>query len=167
MNSLLIQKRLLLIIAGGGIIVVIILLAFALSLFAPSTTNQTTQLPYAPSPTIVGYQKKSPQDLRSDPQFKNNPKKVESDPTYISTSAEIDIKNKEELAKRAAVGRLLTKLPYQGTLFSMRYDYTSNMFYVALTKSNQVQSNQEFDLFLKNNGVDSETWVTPLTKLYQ
>lgn len=165
MNSFFVQKRALLFLATLSIVILVVLIGLILtSIFAtPSSQSIETTLSPTPTQTI----QVSPPDIRQDPKYRNNPYRVESEPAYIKSLEDIDAKNKEQLEKAGAVGRLLTKLPYTGNAFSLRYDYGNNIFYLTLVRDNRTQGNQEFEQFLRENDILDRSWIKNLTVSYQ
>lgn len=169
MNPFIQQNRFLLAILGITSLLIIVVVTIVLrSAFLSSSTphGESPNPTVTPIPTVVlGYPKRTPQELLGDPWFKSNPTLVQSNPAYIQSSAEIDAKNKAVLTREGAVGRLLMNLPYTGQNFMLRYDYGANIFYLTLSKTNPTLGNQEFDAFLKANAITSRTWVKPLVFL--
>ena len=68
---------------------------------------------------------------------------------------EAETKDKQSLA----VSNLIAKLPYQGKNFKVRYDFATHYFLLTLKQSNEDQANQEFDQFLRGNGVAERAWL--------
>jgi hypothetical protein len=63
----------------------------------------------------------------------------------------------------ASISALIGKLPYQGTYFSLSYDFASDSFLLSLSTTNQTQGEMEFENFLKQNGVLDKNWLENLT----
>ncbi|EKD84573.1 MAG: hypothetical protein ACD_38C00193G0002 [uncultured bacterium] len=68
----------------------------------------------------------------------------------------------DQFRKDSLVSKLIKMLPYTGTNFSLEYDYSTNRFFYALTSGQEARGNEELDLFLKNNQVESRTWLKNL-----
>jgi hypothetical protein len=71
----------------------------------------------------------------------------------------IDEDFQKTLAKDSAIGTLISKLPYQGTLFSLEYSYQTNSFTLNLKSSSLNQANSEFEEFLKSNQIQNRNWL--------
>lgn len=73
------------------------------------------------------------------------------------TPADID-----QLNKDTATGSLLNKLPYKGVNFSFVYYYEINRFTLVLKQGAEQQGNEEFDRWLKDNGINDRSWFRNL-----
>jgi hypothetical protein len=67
----------------------------------------------------------------------------------------------------AKKGELINILPYSGAYFSFDFDFVKNTFVLTLDKSNIVAGNNNFDVFLKNNGIQNQSWFKDLQIIYQ
>lgn len=65
------------------------------------------------------------------------------------------------------VGKLLTVVPYEGTHFSLIYDIGKNDYIATINASNREAGEQEMDAFLKNNGIESRSWIHNLVIEYK
>lgn len=128
-----------------GVVFVIISTAFYFTLFNPRPKSQPSA---TPKPSIF-----SPQSQEIDSQ---NLRYHPDSSTVVQT---IDESSQKMLDKDAAIGKLLSKLPYEGNLFTLEYSYQSNVFTLSLSPSNQSQANQEFDQFLKSNSIENRNWL--------
>lgn len=63
----------------------------------------------------------------------------------------------------ATVSALIEKLPYQGTDFSLSYNFADDSFLLSLDATNQAQGETEFENFLKQNGVLDKSWLQNLS----
>ena len=100
---------------------------------------------------IISFQleKKSTQGLRA------------SLPKGVSNPGNINIEDKqtiEEINKSYDVGQLINILPYSGKDFSLSYSFSTNSFTLYLKSGNEGSGNQEFDAFLKKNGIINRSW---------
>lgn len=73
------------------------------------------------------------------------------------------IVDQEQLNRDSKVGQLIHQLPYSGQFFTMDYSFSSNQFVVTIQQGQESQSNQELDLFLKQNGIENRSWIKNLT----
>jgi hypothetical protein len=64
-------------------------------------------------------------------------------------------------------GDLINILPYTGTYFSFDFDFAKNSFVLTLDKNNITAGNNNFDTFLKNNGVPNRSWFNDLLIIYK
>jgi hypothetical protein len=67
----------------------------------------------------------------------------------------------------ATISALIENLPYQGTYFSLSYDFSDDSFLLLLNKNNANEGEIEFANFLKQNGVLDKDWLQNLTTNYQ
>lgn len=116
-----------------------------LSFFRP--TQPTPQPSFSTKPSLI---------LPS-PQIDTENLQFHPDENIVAQTT--DQEAQEMLDKDATIGQLLPKLPYQGTFFSLEYDYSTNIFTVNFSASNQAQANQEFDQFLKSNQIQNKNWL--------
>lgn len=70
--------------------------------------------------------------------------------------------NPEKNRQEFLVGKLIEKLPYSGANFSLYYDFSKNQFILYVNPSASSEGNAEFDAFLKQNGVESRSWIKDL-----
>lgn len=75
--------------------------------------------------------------------------------------------SKEKARRSYLVGKLINILPYGTTLFTLSYDIDKDLFALSLKKDSVEDANKSFDLFLKENGIESRTWIENLTVLYK
>lgn len=74
----------------------------------------------------------------------------------ITPEDEVKILNSEK------VGQLINKLPYQTQNFSLEYDFSENTFVYWYKKGRKELADEEFLSFLKENGIESQDWLTNL-----
>lgn len=139
-----------------GIIFIIISSAFYFSFVGKPAQKLQPSPSVSPKPTIF-----SPRTQDIDSQ------NLQYHPDSSTKVQTIDDASQKMLDKDAAIGNLLSKLPYKGTFFSLEYSYQANAFTVNLPASNQAQANQEFDQFLKDNKIESRNWLYNLKTINQ
>src|SRR3989338_4885686 len=71
---------------------------------------------------------------------------------YLTESDKIRIKQEE------AVSQLIKKIPFEGANFYLEYSFKAGEFTLTLNRDNLAAANQEFDQFLKDNGVAERSW---------
>lgn len=57
------------------------------------------------------------------------------------------------------LGLLLKKLPYEGSVFNLRYDGISNSFIATFYSGKEQTGKQELENFLKENQIQSTDWL--------
>jgi hypothetical protein len=57
---------------------------------------------------------------------------------------------------------LIEKTPYIGKNFSFYYSFSNDQFTVYINNKNFKAGEEEFENFLKQNGVDDKSWITNL-----
>lgn len=77
---------------------------------------------------------------------------------YRESTARIQKEEAPLTAKEAAIGRLLDQIPYKGTAFQIDHDYSAAQYIVTISQDKKQEGNQEFDEFLKKNGIESRDW---------
>ena len=76
--------------------------------------------------------------------------------------------DRQEKERRSyLVGKLINILPRETVLFTLSYDIDKDLFALLLKKNSVDDANKSFDLFLKENGVDSRLWIENLTVAYK
>lgn len=75
--------------------------------------------------------------------------------------------DKEKLTRDSLINQLIKKLPFQGTNFSLTYDYSTNQFTATLKAQSTDISNQELDSFLKANQIEDRSWIKNLNIKYE
>lgn len=60
------------------------------------------------------------------------------------------------------VSQLIDKMPANGTYYRAKFDFPNNTFILSIEKNHKQQGNDEFDQFLKQNGVDNRGWLPHL-----
>src|SRR3989344_2921997 len=79
---------------------------------------------------------------------------IASTPTNVPSGlGEIYRDEGEGFEKGEEISRLIDKLPYIGTFFSLAYDFDTALFYVYINPDNESGGNREFNEFLKQNGI--------------
>jgi len=58
-------------------------------------------------------------------------------------------------------------LPYEGVNFSLFYSFDDDFFTLYLNPNNTVGGNNEFEKYLKSNGVENSSWIPNLNTVYQ
>lgn len=156
------QRKLLIVATVLGIVAMGIILLSIIALFS-SRTQQ-------PSPNDTTPTTSTQPEITRDPTtgfYNGSHYNIEQSPQYIKSQQQINEKNKTASLQNQAVGRLLSKLPYSGSNFSMSYSYDTNQFTVVIKVTNQIAGNQEFDQFLQNNGISNRSWIHNLVLTYQ
>jgi hypothetical protein len=85
----------------------------------------------------------------------------------VSTYSKPTKNEQIELDKSSKLGSLIPKLPYNGSFFSFAYDFSKSSFILTLDKNNIAQGNNNFDVFLKTNGIQDRSWFINLIIEYQ
>ncbi len=93
-----------------------------------------------------------------------SPTKGEAVSTSVSTGQET-IGN--DVGKSIGKGRLIKKLPYQGSFFSLSYDYGADSFTLVISKDNSASGSAEADGFLKYNQLDGVSSLGNVTTTYK
>lgn len=65
------------------------------------------------------------------------------------------------------LSKLGAKLPYTGTNFSLSYDLNEDEFTLYINPSAQKEGNDELNNYLKENGIESLSWITNLKRTNQ
>ncbi len=65
------------------------------------------------------------------------------------------------------LSKLGAKLPYSGTNFSLSYDLNEDEFTLYINPSAQKEGNDELNNYLKENGIESLSWITNLKRTNQ
>ncbi len=68
----------------------------------------------------------------------------------------------EQSRRSYLVGDLIEKLPYSGKNFSLYYILNTSQFVLYISPRDSTGGNNEFDAFLKQNGVDDRSWIENL-----
>ncbi|MEK7160231.1 MAG: hypothetical protein AAB702_02010 [Patescibacteria group bacterium] len=73
----------------------------------------------------------------------------------------------KEPEKGEEISKLIDKTPYFGTFFSFTYDFNTALFTVNFDPANENRGKEEFNEFLKQNGVPDMSYIESLvtTKL--
>lgn len=80
-------------------------------------------------------------------------------PTEGVPAQKITEEDKKIFNKDRLIGQLIKKLPYQGQLFKLEYDYSNNSFTVSLDNSDSAKANSELGAFLKDNQIENRNWL--------
>ena len=70
--------------------------------------------------------------------------------------------DQEQIRKDSLVGQLLSKLPYTGTNFSLKYMYSTNQFIATLKTGQEEVGGGQLDAFLQANQIESRSWLKNL-----
>lgn len=80
----------------------------------------------------------------------------------------IKTRDEDEADRRAfLVGKLINILPYSGVDFVLSFDYDSDSFLLTLNKNNIDKANEELNLFLSQNSIESKSWIENLIVSYK
>lgn len=127
------------------IIVFLLILLFILALASKNYPTPTPQIaPISPTTLIT---QKLPSTIPAQGEV------------YKKSVNAIEKKESPIIVKEAAVGRLLDLLPYKGKFFLMKNDYNNAQYILIISKENEKEGNEEFDNFLKKNGVENRNWI--------
>src|SRR3989344_4686298 len=67
--------------------------------------------------------------------------------TYPKPGVKYDISDPEKIRRDSLVGQLLGKLPYSGTNFSLKFDYSKGQFIASIKVGQETEGNKELDAF--------------------
>jgi hypothetical protein len=130
-----------------GIVAIIIFTAFYFSFFRSTSKPQ----PLASIPPKVTTFSPPPQDIDT--------QNLQYHPDSNIIAQTTDQASQQMIERDAAIGELISQLPYRGNFFTLEYSYETNSFTLTLSFSNQLQGNQEFDQFLKSNNIENINWL--------
>lgn len=153
------------IIVGVIVLVFILLLIFVLrgALNNPGTTpGNSGSTTNGASPTI--FQAQQPIEK---PDSNAVPSIYQQSAEYLEEQRKMDLTIAPENEKSTKAGLLLEKVPYKGKLFTFDYSTDDLAFKVILDSSQVLEANQEFDAFLKQNGIEDKSWLRDLKIEYK
>ena len=134
----------------------LLLLFFALFIFFLTRNVQPESAPEPlATPTLV------PVDTKAYPTGSEDPKKG----TGLEESKIPSIEEKEN--RSYLVMSLTQKLPFQGLYFSLSYDYDRGVFLLIYNRANLQQGQENFNAFLKENGIKDSLWIENIIISYQ
>ncbi len=81
---------------------------------------------------------------------------------YQESIKTIQQQEADYVKQSATVGKLITKLPFNGSYSSMSYNFDTNQFTISLKKGSEETGNKEIDSFLSENGIQSRDWIKNL-----
>lgn len=76
-------------------------------------------------------------------------------------------KEKQQDNQMSFVTDLISKLPYYGTLFTLEYNFNTATFILSLDATKLNEANNEFDVYLKNNGIADRSLFDNLVTTYK
>ena len=89
------------------------------------------------------------------------------DPT-VNTGSDLGVPREEAEENRGyKVSDLASKLPQNGQNFSLSYDFNTDEFTLYINPDAQEQGNSELMAFLKQNQIDSVSWLYNLKRVSQ
>ncbi len=91
----------------------------------------------------------------------NNSQRVINEGNGTGASEETTPQGKEITRRESLVGGLIDKTPFNGKNFSFYYSYSKSEFILYVSPTQQASGNQEFDAFLRQNGVQ-RSWIRHL-----
>ena len=106
-----------------------------------------------PTPTISPIQKTTTQN--------NNPESPVSDNFYRTPQ------EKQRDNKMSFVTSLIGHLPYNGKFFTLDYNFNNATFVLTLNKNSLTEANNEFDAYLKTNGINDRSLFENLITTYR
>lgn len=93
---------------------------------------------------------------------------ISEDPREGTGLEESKIPSIEEKENRSyLVMNLTQKLPFQGLYFSLSYDYDRGDFLLMYNRANLQQGQENFNAFLKENGIKDSLWIENIIVSYQ
>lgn len=131
-----------------GIVIGVLLFYLLRSTRKLSTQQSTTNI----TPSITGV--KVPN--KGQEQYMN------IDDNYYNANKKMLEETKDQAYRSSKVGGLLDRVPHSGKLFTFEYSYQTGKFTVTLLKGQLPQANAEFDAWLKENGVQDQSWIQKL-----
>lgn len=134
------------IILFGMIIMVLLLQGGNLSQNPANPDSITPSLSPSATPTAV------PQALIEEYSFGQM-----TDETYIQNEQAVAPTESIQVEESTRVGALLGIVPYQGEYFSLDYNYDTFNYVLTLQRDFLEQGDEEFDEFLKDNGISDRT----------
>ncbi len=87
----------------------------------------------------------------------------------VSTGSDLGDFSQKELNENRGykVSELASKLPQNGQNFSLSYDFDTDEFTLYINPDAQEQGNSELTAFLKQNQIDSISWLYNLKRVNQ
>ncbi len=85
---------------------------------------------------------------------------------YEQSTKKIADTETSKIKKDQAVTHLLDIMPQKGQYFKMSYDINNNKFHVIINKDHKNEAEAELNDLLHKNGIESQTWITNLGKIY-
>lgn len=107
------------------------------------------------TPTLV------PVDTKIYPTISEDPREG----TGLEESKTPSIAEKEN--RSYLVMSLTQKLPYRGLYFSLSYDYDRGVFLLIYSRANLSKGQENFNVFLKENGIKDFSWIENIIVSYQ
>jgi hypothetical protein len=86
---------------------------------------------------------------------------------YQRIQNEINLTLAPTLEVHKKTGALLDIVPYRGELFTFDYRDRDLTYVVTLDRNRVLEANQEFDAFLRDNGIEDKEWFTRLKIEYR
>lgn len=152
MRNFLTEKKHFLFIILGFLVIAVLIMIIAVSIINQSAENKKSALfpsPYPQKPDSLIPTIPSSLYLQYSEQYKNSVKKINE-------------QEKEALQKDFLVHQMQLKLPYSGQYFTASYTISDNLTLVVMKKGFENEGSQEFDEFLKKNGVLNIDWIRNL-----
>jgi hypothetical protein len=154
------------VIIAVGIVILIFILVVIFIVKGALTKGGTSKARPTPGagvlPSVASAQKSIE---KADP--KAIPSIYQQSKEYLDEQQKMDLTIAPENEKSKKIGALLTKVPYQGKYFYFDYSTDDLGFKVILDKDRVLEANQEFNTFLKQNGVESQSWFLDLKIEYK
>lgn len=121
---------------------------------------------------ILSLQQTTPQPIPSSssypiPYTSPAPNQNDYSQQYIDQMEKILIDQKKSIDKNQQVGKLLEKMPYSGKFFTLKFDFEKANFIVTFNLQKRTEAEEEFDDYLKNQGIEDRSWIDNLVTIIQ
>ena len=87
--------------------------------------------------------------------------------SYIDASNKMLADQAPLIEENKNIGKLVSEMPYKGTLFAMDFDYQHGHFVANLSKAKKTEADAEFDAYLKSKGISSKDHIMFLEVNYK
>jgi len=87
----------------------------------------------------------------------------------VNTGSDLGSYNQKELSENKGykIGQLSSELPYNGTNFSLTYDFDADEFTLYVNPDAEDLGNAELSAYLKGKGIQDISWITNLKRTNQ
>ncbi len=143
------------------LVVVLVIIFIIVSQISKNTTNTNSNLGNTSQNTSQSFLTRVPNNTSPKPTiFQDTQEYKDLQEKIALTEAPIHDRGEK-------VGKLLEKVPYQGQNFVFVFDNSTYSFKVTISNDKQQEGNQEFDEFLKTNGIQERAWIQDLVVEYK